>query len=326
MEQLNCFGFNQKRESGHIVSYVTMGSGSKPPKMSKWREFVVSIDLMSTYTHCSSYSDFCIRKLTPPIPRQPNLFEENPPREECPICFLRMPMSNDGVYKACCGQILCLSCTMQSQSRDHKKCPFCRADENVSNEEHIQRIKDRMDKNDPEAFHLLAYYHDIGTRDIAQDSRKAHKLWEQAAELGTRNAHYHLSKSYSVYYNERGVEKDEEKAIFHLETAAIMGDAASRCELGRYEQTMGNWEYAKKHWMLSAAAGCENCMGFRIKEGFLNGVVTEEEYNQTLSKYQKTIEETKSEQRDADRAERKQHDPHHGQCWPGSLDSEIKPY
>jgi len=144
--------------------------------------------------------------------------------------------------------------------------------------------------------------------------------------LGMGGVNFRIQKSHSVYYNERGVEKDEKRAIFHLETAAIMGDAASRCELGRYEQTMGNWEYAKKHWMLSAAAGCENCMGFRIKEGFLNGVVTEEEYNQTLSKYQKTIEETKSEQRDADKAERMQQDPHHGQCWPGSLDSDIKPY
>lgn len=89
---------------------------------------------------------------------------------------------------------------------------------------------------------------------------------------------------------------------------------------------MGNWEYAKKHWMLSAAEGCENCMGFRIKQGFLNGVVTKDEYNQTLSKYQKTIEETKSVQRDVHKAILEWRNPNCSQTWPGSLDSEIKPY
>jgi len=118
-----------------------------------------------------------------------------------------MPMSNDGVYKACCGKILCACCV--TLSRDHKKCPFCRADENVSSEEHIQRIKDRMDKNDPEAFHMLAAYYDRGAMGLSLDSEKAHELWEQSLAIEpTGNAHYNLSKSYRAYYEQRGVEKD----------------------------------------------------------------------------------------------------------------------
>ena len=266
--------------------------------------------------------------MIPPIPRQPKLFEETPPEEECPICFLRLPMSNDTVYKACCGQTLCIGCVMQFRD-DHTNCPFCRADENVSSEVHVQRIKDRMEKNDPKAFHSLAYYHDIGTMGLEQDSRKAHELWEQSLAIEpTRNTHYNLSKSYSVYYNERGVEKDLTKAMFHLETAAILGDDAARCDLGRHEQTMGNWEYAKKHWMLSAAAGCESCMNGRIKAAYLEGAVTEDEYSKTLSEHRQSIKETQSEQRDAVRAARKRQDSLYPnpQSWPGSLDYDIKRY
>lgn len=217
---------------------------------------------------------------------------------------MRLPMSNDTSYKPCCGQTLCVSCNMLSRSG---KCPFCRAEEKISNEVYVQRINKRMDMNDPDAaaraYHALAFYYDRGMLGLSQDSRKAHELWAQSVAIkGNRNAHYNLSKSYSEHYEERGVEKDQKKAIFHLETAAILGDAASRCELGKYEQECGNWDFAKMHWMLSAAAGCENCMEGRIKKGYLNGAVTKDEYDKTLREYSQSIEETKSEQRTVARA------------------------
>ncbi|KAL7554926.1 hypothetical protein ACHAWF_018491 [Thalassiosira exigua] len=253
--------------------------------------------------------DFCIQKLVEPSPedrerrrlRDEVLFKESPPEEDCPICCLRLAMSNDTMYMLCCGQTLCKGCRFMSRM-GQGKCPYCREDyHSMSDEQVLRKLKDRIKLNDADSFHMLAIIHDRGMHGLSQDSKKAHELWTRAAELGSRDADYNLSKSYSVYYEERGVEKDEKKAIHFLEEAAIRGDAASRCELGRYEGNMGHWDRAKKHCMLSASAGCKSCLG-RIKGGKEMGFVTKKEYTKTLRAHTESLEETKSDQREAARA------------------------
>jgi TPR repeat protein len=39
---------------------------------------------------------------------------------------------------------------------------------------------------------------------------------------------------------ERGVEKDVQKAMYHLKMAVINGDGRSRCFLAKYEMKIGN--------------------------------------------------------------------------------------
>eukprot|EP00984_Skeletonema_dohrnii_P027156 scaffold16617_cov136-Skeletonema_dohrnii-CCMP3373.AAC.1 len=148
---------------------------------------------------------------------------------------------------------------------------------------------------------MLASSYDTGESGLTQDSKMAHQLWKEAVELGgSKDAHYNLSQSYSKYHRERGVEKDDKKELYHLEEAAMLGDAAARCELGTYEGDRGNWDRAKKHWMLSAAAGCEGCME-RIKRGKKKGVVSNDEYKKTLRAHRKSLNLTRSAQRDAAR-------------------------
>jgi TPR repeat protein len=142
--------------------------------------------------------------------------------------------------------------------------------------DHIHRLEERIENcNDGRevlAAHMLANAYDIGQYNVPQDSRKAHELWIRSAAMGSRDAHYNLSLSYGLYHKERGVEKNDKKKLYHLEEAAMLGDAASRCELGIYESDRGNWDKAKKHWMLSASAGCEGCL-HRIKRGVQKGAV-----------------------------------------------------
>ena len=39
------------------------------------------------------------------------LFKEHPPREECPICFLPLPLGeNQTIFKSCCGKVICNGC------------------------------------------------------------------------------------------------------------------------------------------------------------------------------------------------------------------------
>ena len=169
----------------------------------------------------------------------------------------------------------------------------------MPDEEVTRRLKERIDEsNDSGALHVLATCYDIGGKlGLPQDSRKAHQLWVRAAELGSREAHHSLSQSYGKYHKERGVEKDDKKELFHLEEAAILGDAASRCDLGMYEADRGNWNQAKRHWMLSASAGCEGCLE-RIKLGVKKGAVSKDEHSKTLRNYRDSVEVTKTVQRD----------------------------
>ena len=197
----------------------------------------------------------------------------------------------------CCGRLLCIGCSGLNLDR----CPFCKElrqgstkTDNVRKLE--ERIKNCNDGREILAAHSLALLYDEG-QGVPQDSPRAHQLWVRAAAMGSRNAHHSLSQSYGKYHKERGVEKDEKKELYHLEEAAMLGDAASRCDLGMYEGDRGNWEQAKRHWMLSASAGCEGCL-CRIKRGVEKGVVSKGEYKKTVRDYEESIKLTKSVQRD----------------------------
>jgi len=237
--------------------------------------------------------------------RQEALFKESPPEEDCPICNIRFPMKNETCTLACCGKSMCIGCMVQNMD----ECPFCEEDLqqfNSDTEGIISRLLDRIhhssdDQDKMQALNMLASSYDTGESDLTQDSKMAHQLWMEAVELGgSKDAHYNLSQSYSEYHKERGVEKDDKKELYHLEEAAMLGDAAARCELGKYEAARGNWDRAKKHWMLSAAAGCEGCME-RIKRGKKKGAVSNDEYKKTLRAHRKSLNLTRSAQRDAAR-------------------------
>eukprot|EP00984_Skeletonema_dohrnii_P027157 scaffold16617_cov136-Skeletonema_dohrnii-CCMP3373.AAC.2 len=246
--------------------------------------------------------------------RQEALFKESPPEEDCPICNIRFPMKNETctlvlsnfslLHKvACCGKSLCIGCHMV---QDRDKCPLC--GEDLQHFNAICRLFERIhhscnDQDKIRALDMLASSYDTGAGGIGvrQDSKMAHQLWMEAVELGgSKEAHYNLSQSYSKYHKERGVEKDDKKELYHLEEAAMLGDAAARCELGCYEGDRGNWDRAKKHWMLSAAAGCEGCMEM-IKRGKKKGAVSSDEYKKTLRAHRKSLNLTRSAQRDAAR-------------------------
>ena len=80
-----------------------------------------------------------------------DLFKE-PPREDCPICFLPLPLDTGQTeFKSCCGKIICDGCIHAMAMEDLKKgkkeleeidlCPFCRASPFISDEEAVERLK-----------------------------------------------------------------------------------------------------------------------------------------------------------------------------------------
>ena len=148
------------------------------------------------------------------------LFKPPPSREECPICFLELPLySNMQVYKSCCGKIICEGCSFASAEHsgdDRPPCPFCRKPATRSKEEGTRRMQRRMGLNDHNAITMMGDWYLRGQRGLQQDIGTALELLHKAADLGSIVAH---SK---VCYPGRGpllcgdgVQVDKRKAVYH---------------------------------------------------------------------------------------------------------------
>ena len=112
--------------------------------------------------------------------------------------------------------------------------------------------------------------------------------------MGDVAAQYCLA---TLYYYGDGVEEDDEKAIHHFEQAAIGGHPQARGLLADYEMKNGSFERAAKHLIINANLGCDFSLT-HVKELFVRGVVSKDDYAAALRAYQAAVNATKSAERD----------------------------
>ena len=225
------------------------------------------------------------------------LFKEVEP-EECPICFLPLECENETeLFKSCCGKLICAGCIyamLESEGKD--LCAFCRAPPPSSDEERVKQVKRLMDKGNGEGFYQLAGFYVRGLNGMPQDYQKANELNLKAGELGCAVGYFNLGNSYN---SGRGVERDVKQAKHYWELAAIGGSAHARHNLGCIEGNEGNSHRAMKHFILAARSGHDNALEV-VKKGYMSGLglLTKDEYANTLRAYQKRQKEMKSDARD----------------------------
>jgi len=172
-------------------------------------------------------------------------------------------------------------------------CPYCREPPPTSNEEHIKQIHKLMDKGNGEAYYLLAMKYSLGSG-LPQDYQKCNELCLKAGELGCDDGYYNLAVNYD---NGTGVEVDKKMAMHYLELAAMGGCLVARYNLGFREGQSGNYQRAVKHSMIAARAGYEKALE-GVKIGYMDGIVTKDEYANTLRAHYEQQKEMKSEMRD----------------------------
>jgi len=232
------------------------------------------------------------------------LFKQPPPNEDCPVCFLPLPIFLPArKYQACCGKVLCMGCFTAMFAaggcrNEGGACPFCRKQAPYSDEAIVEKLCGRMEmKNDAEAFVVLGSYYVEGAYGLRKDEEKAFELYTRAAAIGSiTNAHYALGTS---YFNGQGVEKDKKKAKHHFEIAAIGGDVEARYGLGNME-IHAQIRRGVKHWMISARAGHDKSLeAVKTAYNSLPGeFLTKEEFEVTLRAHKDSVDGMKSEQRD----------------------------
>ena len=223
------------------------------------------------------------------------LFKEVEP-DECPICLIPLPHADQTTTESCCGKRICNGCVYAMfRSEGKALCPFCRSPTQISEEEHMKRIKKLIKKGNPEAYFLLAGSYYDGDLGMPQDHQKARELCLKAGELGCAAAYCSLGQS---YYDGRGVEVDKKKAKYYWELAAMGGLAEPRYNLGCMEVIAGNHQRAMKHWIITAKSGHEKAL-HNVKAGFVDGrFVAKDEYENTLRAYHGRHKEMKSDERE----------------------------
>ena len=241
------------------------------------------------------------------------LFKQTPTIDnDCPICFLRMPILTSGRrYKSCCGKVICNGCihapVYDDQGKAMKKsCPFCRAPRPETDEKYMEQLMKRVDAGD--AINQLGCYYSQGMYGLPQDHTKALELWKQAAELGCFTAYASIGAAYhgrgvemDKKKYDRGVEIDKKKAKYYWELGAMRGCTGSRLALGFIEKNSGNMGRAMKHFLIAAESGHYGSLK-EIKQLYSNGHTTKDIYSTALRSYQKYLSEVKSIQRDEDAA------------------------
>jgi tetratricopeptide (TPR) repeat protein len=210
---------------------------------------------------------------------------------ECPICFLPLPLDQTKrVFYSCCSELVCGGCVHANHKSNIVKtgsCPFCREPRPRKGEAR-KRLMKRVKANDPVALSQMgACYNMEG------DYNAAFKCLIKGAELGNVDAHHNLGV---MYERGQGVEKDEEKAVYYYEKAAIGGHTFARYNLACIEEQNGNIERSVKHLIIDAKLGDEESMKILWKH-YSAGNITKEDLDATLRTHQAAIDEMKSEQR-----------------------------
>ena len=226
------------------------------------------------------------------------LFREPPLQYgDCPICFIRLPTMDSGQkYYDCCGKKICSGCCYADVYDNlgniivEKKCPFCRTPAPTTDEEMIKRRKKRMELGDAYAFFLMGNAYFYGHCGLPQNSTKAVEFWGKAGKKGYANLG-------QAYYNGDGVERDEKKARHYHELAAMEGDSYARHNLGANEYIAGNYDRSLKHFMIAVRGGCTHSIK-AIKQLYIDGHATKDDYANSLQSHQAYINDIKSPQRD----------------------------
>jgi TPR repeat protein len=254
--------------------------------------------------------------------RDKALFSDPPPKEDCPICFLPMPIdlinctslppatissvpiydyanehqevANKATeqYYYCCGKSICGGCIHSCLNSGNGKCPFCNTKRSGKTlEECVEEMTNRVVANDPASIFTLGDHYCDGLGGLQQDQAKAMELYTRAAELGYNKAHNNLA----VHYAEGG---DWKKAKFHYEAAAMAGHEVARNVLGDMDFVSGNRERALKHWTIAASAGEHDAM-HNLLVAFNQGSVSRDQIDSVLTAYNTSCAEMRSEARDA---------------------------
>ena len=240
----------------------------------------------------------------------PDLWKPHPPKEECPVCLVPLPLKNaQSIYWSCCGKMICNACreehkralNVTNKKRDKKKqppleftCPFCRSPLHKNDSELISRYEERIGKDDTRAMVQLGKMLRGDRADGKKDEAKAFELFHRAADLGSAEAVGQLG-TWALNGCSDSI-PDRTKTKEYFEKAAVRGDVLFRATLASLLAEEENYDLAIKHWHLAAAAGAVLSMK-SLWQCFSKGKLSKPDLEKALRAHKAALDEINSEDR-----------------------------
>ena len=172
--------------------------------------------------------------------------------------------------------------------------PFCRTPLPKDDSQAHAMIQRRVVAGDPLAIYYLGMAYQYGHYGLDKDVARAVEMYERAAELGVKEAHFKLG---CLYDEGTDVEKDTVRSIRHYEEAAMCGQADARFNLCCVEYNAGNYDLALQHSLIATKLGHNRSL-HNVKTLFKHGLATKADYAEALRGYQSAVEEPRSPDRD----------------------------
>ena len=240
-----------------------------------------------------------------------------PPRDECPICLLPLPVrSDDIVHRSCCNSKICKGCinehakvlakggafrmpAMFEALKVLSSCPLCRSqpfkEELTGKDEDMRRLQKKLAKaGSHEAMYAIGLDYYNGEKGKV-DKVEGFKWIERASNAGNAKVSHFLA---DFYREGNGVDKDIAQAIKLFQTATEGGSVLAFAAMGDMFYEMGDIENAMLSYRKAAICGLDDEDLFKeIRDGFRAGFITKEEYAFTLREHQKVSNEMKSASR-----------------------------
>lgn len=214
------------------------------------------------------------------------LFKQPLVEEDCPICFLRMPLLSTGRrHQTCCGKTMCSGCIYAMNetvtSDDKNVCPFCRVPTPASEDVMLERERKLVEAGDVISIHNLGLCHRDGLHGYPQDYTKALEFYHQAIDLGHAQGYNDIGHA---YMNGKGVKFDEKKAKYYWELGAMGGCTGSRYNLGIFERNVGKMSRALIHFIIAIRGGYAAPLEM-IKKLYSDGYLPKGAYTVALQAY-----------------------------------------
>ncbi len=232
---------------------------------------------------------------------------KRPPREECPLCLLPLPInSEESQFYSCCGNVICNGCIVSQimahiddEEKGGKLCPFCREalpkrcgyDAVI-----LEREMALANSGRGEAMYYIGEYYMNGEKGLEQDIAEGLKWLHRALEAGFGRAAVSIGKSYD---HGDGVDQDGDKALEYYHKGADLNHIYALIMIGQTLVLRGELEEAMLYWRKAMMCGDkDDTLAANLRKGYSEGYITKDEYAFTLREHQTALNEMKSEARE----------------------------
>lgn len=158
---------------------------------------------------------------------------QDPPREDCPICMLPLPLcEGETSFRYCCGQTICLGCYIarkvdyaSGKTVKDNTCPFCR-EPHTPDKLVLDQLNKLMEKGNGKAFNLVAGHCLKEQMGLVQDMSWIVSLNLKVGELGCADGYEQWGRILRPGPNDEG--NLEKSRRYFVLLAAMKGSVKAR--------------------------------------------------------------------------------------------------